>query len=122
MTHMFHEECVTQHLRTHRSCPICRADCVETPELSPLDKWRAAQNERLSHKKAALVASREAVLAAAAASAALEERVADAEQAWMRSSSGISSCLSTNFMPLVVKQQELALKAQMVAFKTLLLL
>ena len=35
--HTFHEECVAQHLRQHRSCPVCRADCVEAaPPLSPL--------------------------------------------------------------------------------------
>ena len=67
---MFNEACVAQHLREHRACPICRADCVETkaPELSPLEAWRLEQQDRLALK-------------AAESEAALAERRAEAEQA-----------------------------------------
>ena len=51
-SHMFKVACVAQHLRQHRSCPICRADCVETkpPMLSPLAAWRVEQQERIALK------------------------------------------------------------------------
>eukprot|EP00966_Prymnesium_polylepis_P272646 6299147-Prymnesium_polylepis.1 len=50
--HMFNVGCVAQHLREHRACPVCRADCIETkrPQLSPLAAWRVEQQDRLTVK------------------------------------------------------------------------
>ncbi|KAL1511065.1 hypothetical protein AB1Y20_005888 [Prymnesium parvum] len=67
--HIFHEECIAPHLRQHRACPICRVDCIEAMQQSPLAKWRAAQQERLATKEAA------------AAEEALREKLREAQQA-----------------------------------------